>query len=304
MRAEPESLCGVVLVNKPKNCTSFDVCGKLRGILGTRRIGHTGTLDPMAEGVLPVLVGKAAKACDILPEDKKEYKAGFKLGISTDTQDITGSVLDRDETPVDKAALRLALEGFKGKYMQTPPMYSAVKVGGRKLYEYAREGRQIEREPKERYVHYISLEEYDEQTREGSLTLSVSKGTYIRTLIDDAARSIGTHGVMTSLVRTKACGFDIGQCRTIDEIQALADRDELQSVIIGLDKIFDCYEKIQLDERKAKMYKNGVKLRPEQLGIKEYDGHSRFCIMSGGELISVAYIDVTKNEVRSLRNFY
>ncbi|MCR5816771.1 MAG: tRNA pseudouridine(55) synthase TruB [Ruminococcus sp.] len=296
---------GILLINKPKGWTSFDVCGKLRSMLHTKKIGHTGTLDPLATGVLPILVGKAARAADILPEGGKAYRAHFRLGLDTDTQDITGKVLATDDTPITKAQLEEALGSFVGEYMQTPPMYSAVKVGGKKLYEYAREGREIEREPKRRFVDFITLESYDEAAREGVMSLSVSKGTYIRTLICDAAAKLGTLGVMTALERTKANGFEIEGCISIEQAQALADEGKLTDRLLTLGSIFEGYAKVKLNEKHTTLYKNGVKLRPEQIGITGFDKDSRYRIYSNsGELISVAYVDVQKNEVRSLRNFY
>lgn len=304
-KADESGLFGVIVINKPKNWTSFDVCGKLRGILKTKRIGHTGTLDPMAEGVLPILLGKAAKASDILPESGKSYRAGFKLGVMTDTQDSEGTVLQTDGISVVGSELRTVLDSFIGDYLQVPPMYSAVKVNGKKLYDYAREGIEIEREGKLRQVYSIRLTEYDEQAREGVIELSVSKGTYIRTLIDDAAVKLGTHGIMTSLVRTSACGFSLDDCITIEEAAALADSGEIEKAIRSLDDIFAILPEIKLDERKCTLYKNGVKLRPEQAGIKSFADGDRFRVKSPqGELISIAYIDKGKNEVRSLRNFY
>ena len=259
----------------------------------------------MAEGVLPVLIGKAAKACDILPESGKEYKAGFKLGIDTDTEDITGRVLHTADKEVTRAQLEEVLQSFVGEYMQTPPMYSAVKVDGKKLYEYARECKEIKREPKKRYIDFITLEGYDEQTKEGFMTLSVSKGTYIRTLIADAAARLYTYGIMTSLVRTKANGFDIKDCLTIEQVQQFADEGKLFKALMSLESIFEGYPRVELDERKTVLFKNGVKFRPSQLGIKGFDELSRYRIVSyEGRLIAVAYIDMAKNEVRSLRNFY
>ena len=175
---------GILLINKPGGWTSFDVCGKLRGILKTKKIGHTGTLDPMAEGVLPVLVGKAAKAADILPESGKAYIAGFKLGLRTDTQDNTGAVTAQSDKKATPAQVAEALQSFKGSIMQTPPMYSAVKVGGKKLYEYAREGKEIERASREIFIDSLVLKEFDYETQEGALEISCSKGTYVRTLIE------------------------------------------------------------------------------------------------------------------------
>ena len=197
------------------------------------------------------------------------------------------------------------LDSFIGDYLQVPPMYSAVKVNGKKLYDYAREGIEIEREGKLRQVYSIRLTEYDEQAREGVIELSVSKGTYIRTLIDDAAVKLGTHGIMTSLVRTSACGFSLDDCITIEEAAALADSGEIEKAIRSLDDIFAILPEIKLDERKCTLYKNGVKLRPEQAGIKSFADGDRFRVKSPqGEFISIAYIDKGKNEVRSLRNFY
>lgn len=305
MKNDENEPIGILLVNKPKGWTSFDVCGRLRGILHTKRIGHAGTLDPMAEGVLPVLVGKAAKAADILPESGKVYRAGFKLGIRTDTQDISGEVTDTSDTAVSCKELEAALESFVGDYMQVPPMYSAVKVDGRKLYEYAREGREIKREGRLRHIDFIKLIQFDEAKREGVIELSVSRGTYVRTLIDDLGAALSSFGTMTSLVRVNACGFDINSCLTIEQIEKAAYEGRISEILTPLDEIFASLRPIRLDERKTVLYKNGVKFRPEQVGIRKITDGERFRVTGhDNKIIAVAYTDKAKNELRALRNFY
>lgn len=264
-----KEISGVIAVYKPAGWTSFDVVAKLRGILHTRRIGHGGTLDPMAEGVLPVFVGKATKACDILPDVKKGYHAGFRLGITTDTQDITGTVLKEDGMAVTSEKFKAAAEKFIGKIMQVPPMYSAVKVDGKKLYELAREGKVIEREAREITVISLVTDDYDEVTREGYLTVLCEKGTYIRTLINDIGDMLGCGGAMTSLVRTYSAGLALEDCLTIEDIQQRVDENGAESVLTRLDKCFEVYPEVRLGARITALYKNGVKLRADQVDAHE-----------------------------------
>lgn len=300
-------LCGVIPVNKPKGWTSFDVIAKLRGILKTKRLGHSGTLDPMATGVLAVFVGKATKACDMVNGDGKRYTASFRLGLSTDTQDITGKVLNRSDKSVSRQELETAKESFVGDIMQLPPMYSAVKVGGKKLYELAREGKTIEREAKKRHIDFIEITEYDENTREGKMSVSVSSGTYIRTLIHDIGEKLGSFGTMTELQRTFAGGFDLEDCYTIEQIEKASSEGRAQELMTGIEAVFSYLEKITLSDRNTALYKNGVKLRPEQVGIKngQARGDKQFAVFSAeGGFISVATIDKDKNELRSVKNFY
>ena len=260
-------ISGVIAVNKPAGWTSFDVVAKLRGVLHTRKIGHGGTLDPMAEGVLPVFVGRATKACDILPDIKKGYKAGFRLGLSTDTQDITGRVLSESGMAVTSEELKAAAEKFVGRIMQVPPMYSAVKVDGKKLYELAREGKTIERAARPVTVLSLTIDDYDEDTREGSMTVLCEKGTYIRTVISDIGDLLGCGGAMTSLVRTYSAGLKLEDCLNIEEIQRRVNEEGTQSVLTPLDKCFEVYSPIKLNEKLTVLYRNGVKLRTEQIGV-------------------------------------
>lgn len=260
-------LCGIICVNKPKGFTSFDVIAKMRGILKIKRLGHAGTLDPLAEGVLPVFVGRATKACDILPDERKEYSAGFRLGVSTDTQDITGTITaERDPSGTDAKTLRAVLGGFRGEIMQIPPMYSAVSVGGKRLYELARQGLEIERKPRPVTVYSLELDSYEETERCGILTVSCSKGTYIRTLISDIGETLGCGGIMTSLVRTRACGFSLADCSTLEQIRDAADSGaRLSSLVKPIESVFADLPDLRLHGAQERMYRNGVKLDLDKL---------------------------------------
>ena len=255
---------GILLIDKPKDFTSFDVIAKLRGMLKMRRLGHAGTLDPMATGVLPVFVGYATKACGILPNEDKIYIAEFQLGKVSDTQDSTGNILEiRDFSSVTESNISRVLP--HGTIMQIPPMYSAVKVDGKKLYELARQGKEIERKAKEITVYESRLLQFQEITGIGTVQIHCSKGTYVRTLIHDMGQGLGCGAIMTDLRRISASGFSIADCHTLDEIQKLADSGNIESVILPIAKAFDDLPKIHLDEKQTIHYKNGVKLGLSQL---------------------------------------
>ncbi len=291
-------LNGVIAVFKPRDWTSFDVVAKLRGILHTRKIGHGGTLDPMAEGVLPVFVGKATKACDIIPDRTKAYEAGFCLGMTTDTQDITGTVLKNSDIYVTKEQLKNAAKKYVGRIMQIPPMYSAVKIDGKKLYELAREGKTVERQPRPITVDSINIQRYDENMREGRLSIVCEKGTYVRTIIHDIGEELGCGGVMSSLIRTYSGGIRVEECMRIEQIQARVINEGAESVLKPVDTCFKSYPMLIFDELTTKLYKNGVKLRPEQVSAEPddddiyrvYGADSSFLglgKMTGGEFCSV-----------------
>lgn len=296
-----EQLSGMLAVFKPKGWTSFDVVAKLRGILRTKKIGHGGTLDPMAEGVLPVFVGKAAKACDIIPDKKKSYRAGFKFGITTDTEDITGAVLSQCGDPVSAEQIESVKPRFIGDIEQIPPMYSAVKVGGKKLYELAREGKNVERKARLIHVDDITIDEYDESTREGVMTIDCEKGTYVRTIISDMGKALGVGGVMTTLVRTYSGGCALDECMTLDEISERVANEGAHSVLMPVDKAFAVYDEIRLGGRLTGLYKNGVKLRAEQTG-RSSDERVYRVYGSGGEFLGLGYFD--NDEFRSRKNFF
>lgn len=256
---------GIICVNKPQDFTSFDVIAKLRGILRIKRLGHGGTLDPMATGVLPVFVGTATKACDIMPDNSKSYLASFRLGQTSDTQDITGEILSSSDMTVGYDMLNDVLPCFRGKIMQLPPMYSAVQVNGQRLYDLARQGIEVERTPREIEISSLSLVDYNEEKREGVLEIGCSKGTYIRTIINDIGEKLGCGGIMTSLVRTSSGGFTLNDCFTFDEIQNASDEERLEELILPIERVFEKLPKIRLGEAQSRMYRNGVKLDLERV---------------------------------------
>ena len=221
---------GIINVYKEKGFTSHDVVAKLRGIVGQKKIGHTGTLDPDATGVLPVCLGKATKLCDLLTDKNKTYEAVLLLGKTTDTQDITGEVLEEKSTEaLTEEKVREAIEGFIGDYEQIPPMYSALKVNGKKLYELAREGKVIER--KARPVKILDIQILEIDLPKVRMEVSCSKGTYIRTLCHDIGEKLGCGGCMESLIRTRVSTFRIEDAKTLDEIETLKQEGKLAELL-------------------------------------------------------------------------
>lgn len=249
---------GIINVYKEKGFTSHDVVAKLRGILHIKKIGHTGTLDPDAVGVLPVCIGKGTKLCDMITDTDKTYEAVMLLGISTDTQDISGNVLSKKEVDVDEKTLIETVDSFVGEYKQIPPMYSAIKVNGRKLYQLAREGIEIERSPRDVYIRSIHINDMNLQDGEPSVTMTVScsKGTYIRTLCNDIGEKLGCGACMKSLSRTRVGRFYIDDSFTINQIAALNLKGELSSIVAPVDSMFD-YPRIQINKEYDKLLYNG-----------------------------------------------
>ncbi|MBO5164084.1 MAG: tRNA pseudouridine(55) synthase TruB [Ruminococcus sp.] len=294
---------GIIGVNKPQGFTSFDVIAKLRGILKIRRLGHSGTLDPMATGVLPVFVGTATKACDMMPDENKVYVAGFRFGITTDTQDITGNILTESDRKVSLKELKAVIPEFVGNIMQIPPMYSAVQVNGKRLYDLARQGIEVERKPREIEVKQINLFKYNEEAQEGTIEIHCGKGTYIRTIIHDIGERLGCGGVMTSLVRTRSGGFKIDDCHTLDEIQKAADENRLEKLVIPTKYIFAGLPEIRLNEVQTRMYKNGVKLDLNRINHIKPE-FSRYSVYGfDGGFIGVACADFENSELRIVKNF-
>ena len=226
---------GIIIINKPAGWTSMDVCAKLRGIFHEKRVGHAGTLDPMATGVLPVFVGQATKAVSFAESGDKEYLARLRLGLTTDTQDTTGTVLSELPVTVTEEDLRTVLPRFTGETEQIPPMYSAVKVRGRKLYELARKGAEVERKP--RAVTIFALELLGQTGKnEYALRVRCSKGTYIRTLCHDIGAVLGCGGAMSALERTMAAGFTLSEAVTLEQVQA-----QKESLLRPTDSLFRSY---------------------------------------------------------------
>lgn len=288
------ALNGIILVDKPSDWTSHDVVGKLRGILHERRIGHSGTLDPMATGLLVVFVGRATRAVEFAEADSKEYIAGLRLGISTDTQDITGNTLKSSNSLPSKAELEQALSAFKGEISQIPPMYSAIKVGGRKLYELARRGESVERKP--RKVTIEKLEIVGENDGDYILDVVCSKGTYIRTLCNDIGDTLGCGGCMSSLRRVKAGAFSIEKAHTIDEIQAAADNGGLDEIIIPVDRLFSAYPELTVRDTAEKKLRNGNVIK-----LAAPNGTYRVYTETGGFLLLG---EASDNKLKTIKSFF
>ena len=228
---------GILIVDKPSGWTSFDVIAKLRGILGTRKLGHSGTLDPMATGVLPVFAGGASKAVDMQPDHTKAYRALIRFGIATDTGDVTGTVLRSEQTAVTEEQLRAVLPRFTGDILQTPPMYSAVKVNGSPLYKLARQGVTVERKARPVTIHRLEV-----TGREGEqdfvLEVDCSKGTYVRTLVEDLGEALGVPATLAGLRRTRAGVFGLEHSHTLEEIQAAKDENRLEELLLPVETVF------------------------------------------------------------------
>ena len=252
---------GILIVNKEKGYTSHDVVGKLRKILGIKQIGHTGTLDPNATGVLPILIGKATKASQYLIEHDKRYIATLKLGERTNTLDGEGEIVEKqtiEESLLDKNKIEAVLQTFLGKQEQIPPMYSAIKIKGKKLYEYAKQGKEIKREPRSIEIYEILLKKVNKEKKEIIFEVHCSKGTYIRVLCEDIAKKIGTIGYMEELERTEVTPFTIKQALTLQQIEQ--QKENIKKYLISIEKIFEQKRKIQLDEKKQILFLNGTQL--------------------------------------------
>ena len=295
---------GILCMNKPQDFTSFDVIGKLRGILHMKRLGHTGTLDPMATGVLPILVGTATKACDILPNQDKTYQATVVFGKATDTLDIWGKPLqDYPEQHVTEAALRAILPEFLGDITQLPPMYSVVSVNGKRLYELARKGETVERPTRTVHIDAITLDAFDETQQTATLTVSCGKGTYIRTLLSDIGQRLGGDAVMTALTRTAACGYPLQECLTFEQVAAAMADGTLEEHLLPTDSLFSSYPKLRLNAAQERMFCNGVKLDLNRLRNLQPDQDIYTVYGATGTFLGTALADRTQQELRIGKRF-
>lgn len=301
---------GFLLVNKPMGFTSFDVIAKLRGMLGQKKIGHGGTLDPNVTGVLPIFLGRGTKAIDMLSNHDKKYVATFRLGVQTDTQDIWGEVIDTKESEKDIEKIRETVLSFKGKQNQLPPMYSAIKVNGVRLYDLAREGKVISRQEREIEVYDIEFLGKTENEDEYKISVYCSKGTYIRTLCADIGERLGCGAAMTSLVRVMAHGFDIADCHSLDEIQKMVDEKRVEEIIRPVKDLFSDLVPIYLEEKQEKMYKNGVVLDPKRVSGVIYDEAyviaewQKYAVYNkNGQFLGIGQVKYPEREFKSLKLF-
>lgn len=267
---------GIINVYKEKGYTSFDVVAKMRGIFGQKKIGHTGTLDPDAQGVLPVCLGKATKVCGLLTDKDKVYKATMLLGIQTDTLDISGKVCNKAVVNVTEQQVRDVISTFVGTIEQVPPMYSALKVNGKKLYELAREGKTIERKARKVSIYDITIDEIC--LPEVVMTVSCSKGTYIRSICDDIGTKLGCYGCMKDLLRTKVACFDIGDAYKISEIEKLKE-----SIVLPVDMLFENIPAVNTVLMAQKLIENGNRIPAEMINAdgnkqRKYDDEGRYRI--------------------------
>lgn len=287
---------GVIVINKPQEFTSFDAVAVVRGCFRTKKVGHSGTLDPMATGVLPVFIGSATKAVSIIPDHDKSYRAGFRLGLTSDTLDIWGNCTPQGEVSVSENRLLDVLERFRGEIMQIPPMYSALKVNGQKLCDLARQGIEVERKPRPVTVSRLELCGFD--GIDGVIDVDCSSGTYIRSLVDDIGAALGCGAVMTSLIRTRACGFLIGESTDIELLRNMSD-EERAALVKPVDTVFAEYPMIRLDAEQQRLYLNGVRLDAARLSVPVTDG-GRYRVYANG---FVGIADVLGGELVSLKRF-
>ena len=258
-----EPISGLVLVNKEAGVTSQTVVSRVKRLFGAAKAGHTGTLDPMATGVLPVLVGRAVKASDFILSAEKHYRAELLLGRDTDTEDITGTTLSESDDIPDEATVQATVARFVGEQMQIPPMYSAIRVGGRRLMEIAREGKTIEREG--RPITVYSLAATRLSARVYALDVHCSKGTYIRTLCADIGRALGSYGCMQALARTETAGFSLAACHTLAEYEKMTQEERL-STVIPTEELFPAAARVELPAFFARLAHNGLPIYLRKIG--------------------------------------
>lgn len=262
---------GILIIDKPAGWTSMDVCAKLRGMFHEKRVGHAGTLDPMATGVLPVFIGRATRAVEFAADSDKEYIAGLKLGVVTNTQDTTGEIVEEHPVEVSGEQLRGVLERFTGNIEQIPPMYSAIKVNGKKLYELARKGKEVERKPRPVTIHALELLGWPDTGEDFTLRVVCSKGTYVRTLCHDIGQALGCGGCMSSLRRVKAAGFTLADSVTLEAVQNAVDRGEGESLLLPVDAYFAGLPMLALKNAGAeKKIRNGAALKAPDIPDGEY----------------------------------
>lgn len=289
---------GIILIDKPQDWTSHDVVAKLRGILHERRIGHSGTLDPLATGLLVVFVGRATRAVEFAEADSKEYIAGLRLGLSTDTQDISGNVIAECSDLPDEGAVRRAVNSFIGDIEQIPPMYSAIKIGGKKLYELARKGQSVERAP--RKITVSSIEIIGREGGDYLLKIACSKGTYVRTLCNDIGASLGCGACMSSLRRISAGAFSVESAHSIDEVENAANEGQLVDIMLPVDTLFSALPELKVPESTANRLKTGniIKISVADGDYRVYSDSAEFLLVGkveNGKLKTIkSFFEVNK----------
>jgi len=294
---------GIINVYKEKGYTSFDVVAKLRGILHMKKLGHTGTLDPDAEGVLPVCIGKATRVIELLGDKDKTYTAVMKLGVTTDTLDMTGTITDERPVNVTNEEVFDAINSFIGVIEQIPPMYSALKVNGERLYDLARKGIEVEREA--RKVEIYNIETIGISLPYVTMSVECEKGTYIRTLCNDIGEKLGCGAAMESLVRTRACGFEIDDALKLDEIRELAEKEKIESYIMPLDQALLDYPSFNVIPDADRFLKCGNRINLDEVYSENnaiFNGRSRAYFSNGDFAGIYEYLEDSK-EFKAVKLF-
>lgn len=289
---------GIVLLEKEAGMTSHTAVRRLARLFGVEKAGHTGTLDPMATGVLPVLIGRGVKASEYLAEGDKHYIATLRLGLTTDTEDITGTTLRVSDRLPDETEVLAALQAFRGEILQTPPMYSALKVGGHKLMDLARRGVTVEREPRPITVHRLTAEKLSES--DYRLDVVCSKGTYIRTLCADIGAALGVGGVMASLCRAEAAGFPLSACHTLAAYEAMTE-EERNAAVIPTEALFTCLPALYFPPFFARLAENGQRVDEKKLGAS-YPEKTRLRLVDDAGFFAIGEI-TPEGSVRVLKLF-
>lgn len=277
---EMQEPCGVLAIDKPDGLTSHDVVGRVRRLFGTRRVGHTGTLDPMATGVLILLIGRAAKAAEYLTVHDKSYEALLRLGITTDTEDVTGKILTTCEDIPTTDAVKACARRYQGKYLQTPPMYSALKVNGQKLLDLARRGEEVERTAREVRIYDLAVGE-TASDRDYTLAVTCSSGTYIRTLCADIGKDLGCGGTMAALRRTRVGEFTLSECRTLDSLAEMSEAERV-ATLLPTEHLFRSLPRVLLPDFFERLCRSGCEIYQKKLGVDHAIGtRVRICDKAG-----------------------
>ncbi len=296
---------GIMVINKPENYTSFDVVAIMRKLLKTKKVGHAGTLDPMATGVLPILAGNATKIQNLLQGSSKEYRAKFRLGLITDTEDTSGKILKKNPVNVNVETLKKVTLAFVGEIKQVPPMYSAIKKDGVRLYSLARQGIEVSREKRVVTIDDIKLENYNEEMQEATMLVRCSKGTYIRTLCADIGAQLGCGAAMSKLERTRVGSFTLEKSITLDRAKELASENNLDKLLLSIDSVLSKYNAVKVTDAQTVRFLNGVGLALDRISIKDAQDSQKLRVYgTDGKFLGLGIVNVTKKEMSVYKLLY
>lgn len=294
-----------MIINKPENYTSFDVVAVMRKLLKTKKIGHAGTLDPMATGVLPILAGNATKIQNMLQGSSKEYRAKFRLGLITDTEDTSGKILKKNPVNVNIETLKKSISEFVGKIKQVPPMYSAIKKDGVRLYSLARQGIDVSREKRVVTIDDIKLENYNEEMQEATMLVRCSKGTYIRTLCADIGTRLGCGAAMSELERTRVGSFTLEESITLDKAKELASENKLDKLLLSIDSVLSKYSAVKVTDAQTVRFLNGGGLAFDRISVKDAQDSQKLRVYgTDGKFLGLGIVNVMKKEMSVYKLLY